>query len=62
MKIRNLTTLPSDYLRALVKFAQPSGVSGVFVTFKHRESYCGRAYVTNWKSSQKAQYAEESDL
>ena len=53
MKIRNLTKISSEQLRELIKFAQPSGVSAVFITFKHRQSYCGRAYVTSWKSSQK---------
>jgi hypothetical protein len=55
VKIRNLTVLPTARLRELAVFAAPPGVAGVFITFKHRRSYCGRAYCDNWLSSRKGE-------
>jgi hypothetical protein len=53
MKIRNLTGLATDRLRELALFAAPPGVAGVFITFKHRRDYCGKAYCGNWLRSRK---------
>ena len=52
MRMKNTTSLPKDFLKEVIRFSKPSGVSGFDIKFKNsRRGLKGRAYWggTGWE-------------